>query len=517
MYKKTVFVFLIVLLLPVALGVSTCSEYWGDCSSRTIDDAFDPCDGKEVGGDEHVSEIYVEKGVIEPNKIQTAKCTFVPTKYWSVDRVYIYYYNGKNWTKLLDDVAKYRYTYNESKSFNVGSKEGEKIVRCIISRDLISGECAKVGSYYDNDDLKFIVKRPLKCDISCSEKEEFSREEKLNCEYSCNKNVNLFYSVNSSEEIPIQATKGSFSIDFLNFPEGGNYNIKIFAKNISEELIYSKNITLKSKAIVSSISVPDIVKKETEISCEVKDFYTNKRLDDYEVSFFVDGDLIGSSLTEKGVASITYSSGETGDKNISCSIKGSKFYFGDSKKSKTVYFSEFEISVDVEELKEMENKLEELREDYYHLSSYSNVSGEFTAKLNQIEKGLKELETYLREGQTEAFKEKSAKIENKIGSLQWEMKVNSVRNLLLSKYFLVFLAVIISVPLIYKFYTRKKKQQKLLNFYKNRERELIEKRKQIEKDYFARKIDESYFNRLLLENYNKLSKVKAKIKELSQE
>ena len=48
------------------------------------------------------------------------------------------------------------------------------------------------------------------------------------------------------------------------------------------------------------------------------------------------------------------------------------------------------------------------------------------------------------------------------------------------------------------------------------ERELIEKRKQIERDYFARKIDESYFNRLLLENYDRLSKVRAKLKELSQ-
>ena len=51
---------LLILLLPVVIGAKTCSDYWGDCSSRTIDDAFDPCDGKEVGGDEQVSEIYIE-------------------------------------------------------------------------------------------------------------------------------------------------------------------------------------------------------------------------------------------------------------------------------------------------------------------------------------------------------------------------------------------------------------------------------------------------------------------------
>ncbi len=514
MYKKILFVFFI-LLLPIVLGATTCSDYWGDCSSRTLDDSFLDCDGKEVGSDEHVNEVYVEKELLEPNEKQTVTCKFVPTKYWSVDRIYIYYYDGKNWTNLVDDVAKYKYAYNETKSFNVGSKEGEKIVRCIISRDPIDGECANKGSYYDNDDLKFIVKKPLECNISCR-KNDFTREEKLNCEYSCNKNVEFLYRIGSKEDlIPAKTNKNTFSIDFLDFPKGENYNVDIFAKNISEELVYSKNITLKSEARISLISVPDLVKKEIEISCEVRDSYTNKKLNDCRVSFFVDGSPIGSSSTENGLASLTYSSDEIGDKNVSCSVQESKFYFGGNDKSKTVYFSEFEGSVDVEELKEMQNKMEELRNEYYELSSYSNVSETFSVTLNQIEKDFNELENHLKEGKTEAFKEKSAKIENKIDSLQWELKINSVKNMLLNKYSLIFLVVVVSIPIIYKFYTRKKKQEKLLHFYKNRERELIEKRKQIEKDYFARKINKAYFNRLLLENYNKLSKVRAKIKEFS--
>jgi len=38
---------------------------------------------------------------------------------------------------------------------------------------------------------------------------------------------------------------------------------------------------------------------------------------------------------------------------------------------------------------------------------------------------------------------------------------------------------------------------------------------QIEKEYFLRKISEEYFNRLMLENKNKLAKIRAKIEELS--
>ena len=186
MYKKLFFVLFIsvLLLLQIILGAITCSDYWGDCSSRTQDDSFFDCNGAEIGSDEHVSEVYIERETVEPGGEQTVICTFMPTKYWSIDRVYIYYYNGENWTKLLDGVAKHKYAYNETKTFSVGSKEGEKVVRCIISRDPVAGVCAKEGSYYDNDDLKFIVRKPLKCNVSCPKEEEFTRNKKLANEHT---------------------------------------------------------------------------------------------------------------------------------------------------------------------------------------------------------------------------------------------------------------------------------------------------------------------------------------------
>ena len=216
------------------------------------------------------------------------------------------------------------------------------MVRCIISRDPVKGECAQEGQYYDNDDLKFLVRVPLNCSISCSEREEFTRKDKINCEYNCNKKVKIYYNFDLSNNYTLGCGReGTFQIDFLNFPEGGKYNLNIFVENISKQKIYSKNLTLKSEAIISSISVPEVTRKEVEIICEVEDIYTGYKINNYQVYFFVDNKVIGDSLTKNGKTSIEYSSEIVGDKNITCFIKDSKFYFANSGKTKTVYFSEF--------------------------------------------------------------------------------------------------------------------------------------------------------------------------------
>jgi hypothetical protein len=518
MYRRIGLFVLLLITIPVIFGAKTCSELWGDCSSRTLNDAFSHCNGVEVGGDEHINEVYIAKEIIEPNKNQTVTCTFVPTKYWSIDKIYIYYFDGTTWIKLLEDIAEYRYAYNKSISFNVGDIDGEKIVRCIISRDVVGGNCAKTGSYYDNDDLKFIVSKPLACNITCSDKKFYTREENVNCNFNCNKNIKLFYNFGDYNNYTITSgNKGSFNINFSNLNEGGNYTLNIFAEHSVTEKLYSKEFTLKSRAIISSISVPEVVKEKADIYCEVKDYYSNKKLDSYKVSFFVGNKFVGSNLTKNGMAQLTYISKSVGDKNISCSVEDSEFYFTNDTKTSSVYFSEYDIGISAKELKEMEKKLKELRQHYYEINSDSTISDKFKIELNLIKDKLDELEIYYKRGDINNFSGSYEIIKNRIDNLNWEIKVHKLREATLNnQFFYVIILLIVLIPVSYKIYSKMKKKRRELEYYKNREKELIQKRKEIEKDYFARKITQSYFNRLLLENYDQLAKTRAKIKELSK-
>jgi len=393
MYRK---IFIFFLILPVVFGIKTCSLYWGDCSSRTINDAFPPCNGVEVGGDEHVDEVYIYKEIVEPNGEQIVTCTFTPSKYWSLGRTYIYYFNGEKWVKLLEEVPPYRYKYNRSVSFNVGEKEGEKIVRCIISRDPINSECASGSSNYDNDDLKFLVLRPLNCNISCSEKKLYIREDKIHCKFSCNKNVELFYNYNGINCTLTKGKSGYFDINFLNFSFGGNYKVNIFAKNISSKKIRTLNITLKSRAVIKSINISRVVPREGVILCEVKDSYSNRNLDNYRVYFFANNNYLGHNLTKNGIAKFFYQPKTFGEKNISCTIKDSEFYFANDTKKISVYFLESDVSP--KEIKKARERLDFIEQEYYDIYIYSNISKEFAVRIEVIRKELLELETYLNKG-----------------------------------------------------------------------------------------------------------------------
>ena len=511
MYRK---IFLFFLIIPVVFGIKTCSYYWGDCSSRTINDAFPPCNGIEVGGDEHVDEIYIYKEIVEPNETQVVTCTFTPSKYWSLGRTYIFYFDGSEWIKLLEEVPPYRYKYNRTVSFNVGEKEGEKIVRCIISRDPIKGVCANESSNYDNDDIKFLVLKPLDCNISCSEKKFYTREDKIRCEFSCNKEVRLFYSCDGKNETLAKGRKGSFEINFLNFDFGGNYGINIFAEKIFSEKIYTINVTLKSRAIIAKINVSSIAPKKGIIFCEVRDSYSNKKLENYEVSFFADNRYLGSNLTKRGVARFLYQPETSGEKNISCSIKDSEFYFANDTKKTSFYFLGSKIE---EEIKRAREKFEKLEEEYYDIYVYSNLSKEFSVEIEVIKKELDELESYLNSGDIENFEKLYPSLKRKIDSVRLNGALYIIkRNILSNKIFWISIFIILAIPFVFKFYKRRKRILRELEFYKNMEKNLIEKRREIERDYFSRKINESYFNKLMLENYSKLAKVRAKIKELSK-
>lgn len=516
--SRSIYLFAILLFLPIVFGY-TCSDYFGDCSSHNINDAFPPCSGIEVGGNEYVNEVYIEKEVVDPNYYQKVTCNFVPTRLGSLDYVYIFYFNGKIWEKLYEDVAEYKYSYNKTISFNVGEKEGEKIVRCAISRIPVKGNCASEGNYYDNDDIKFLVLKPIKCNVSCPEEDTYNRENKLNCFLTCNKNVSVYYSHNYTEKnytISDEVEEGIIPISFEKFPKAGKYKIDIFAKSISTKKIFSKEINLRSKAYISNIYVPEVSKKEIKVKCEVLDQFTKEKLDNYEVSFFIDGKDIGKNFTIDGIANFNYITNESGELEVGCSISDYGFYDGEDKKTKTVYITGFKTNLTIIETKKAEDKLKRLSEQIVQLEFYKNK--EFEDRLISVRNKWVEVKNYLEKGDLLNFEKSSNELEKEISKLKFDLMVYNFKNKITVNYkiILAIILVFILFPLVYKILLGRRKLTKELRYYENKEKELIQKRKEIEQDYFKRKIGKEYFEVMLLENHKKLTEIRAKIRTLKE-
>jgi len=523
MNKSLYLIFIFLLISPTVFGATTCSKFWGeDCSSRTLNDAFPPCNGIEKGGDEHVAEIYISKDIVKPKEYQQVICTFVPTKYWSVDKVYIYYFNGENWTELFNGIGEYKYPYNKSIYFNVGEKEGEKIVRCIISRDPITSECAREGNYYDNDDLKFIVSRPINCNISCSDKDFFDRKDTYYCKIYCNKKVNIFYTHNYTEKnysISNYDSKHEIYIPFDSFPIAGEYILEVFAKDqFSKKKLIEKEIKLRSEAIITRIFAPEIMSKNRfKLFCNLSDKYTNAQINNFPVSFFLDGNFTGTNFTKNGVAEFTYIVKSEGLHNFSCKISNHGLYKADGVKSLETFISLAKVNITALELRNMQKKLNKLAQEVAELKFYLNISDEFKHNIEEAETMLKELNVYLNEGDVTNFKITEHSLEKKISHINLMLRVYNFKLFLANNGLLISLIIIFILCSIvfYKWCKKKKRMKRELLYYKKKEQELIKQMEQIEKEYFLRKISEEYFNRLMLENKNKLAKIRAKIEELS--
>ncbi len=510
------------LLIPTIFGATTCSEYWGEeCSSRSLDDSFYPCNGIEHGHDEYIAEVYLSEDKILPDQYQQITCTFVPTKYWSVDKVYIYYFDGNNWTCLHEGIGEHKYAYNKSVSFKVDKTEGEKIARCIISRDPVAGECANKGTYYDNDDIKFMVIKPQECNISCSDKNVFERNEKVDCAISCNKKVNLVYTYNSigkNYSVSNYNSNHNVEIPLNHLPIAGNYNLEIYAiSSFSEMKIATKEITLRSEASISSISAETSDNDQTKITCKIIDKYTGELIDNYPVSFLMDKILIGSNQTKNGNAIYTHSSEKKGLYNFSCIISDNGLYAANDQKTSEAFISRNKVNITAMELKALEDKLNKLTEELVKYKSYQQISDEFTNTLNEAEILAEELNKNLNDEEIDRFKNTEQLIEKKLAHLNWLLQLNNL-NIFFAKYSLIVIAIILCIPfglIIYKINKKNERHQKEINYYRNRERDAHKKMEQIEKDYFNRKISEESFNKLILENKDKLEKIKTMLNELT--
>ncbi len=510
------------LVIPTIFGATTCSEYWGEeCSSRSLSDSFYPCNGVEQGHDEYVAEVYLSEDEILPDQYQQVTCTFVPTKYWSVDKIYIYYFDGNNWTCLHEGIGEHKYAYNKSISFKVDETEGEKIVRCIISRDPVAGECANKGTYYDNDDLKFRVIKPQECNISCSDKNVFERNEKIDCSVLCNKNVNIIYTYESIEKnysVSNYNSNHNIEIPFNNLPVAGNYNLEIYAiSSFSEMKIATKETTLRSEAIISSISAETSDNDSIKINCKINDKYTGELLDNYPVSFLMDETFIGSNFTKRGNAIYTHHSEEKGLHNFSCLISDNGLYTANDKKTSEAFLSGNKVNITAMELKALEDKLDKLTKELVKYKSYPHISEEFTKLLNEAEFMAEELNKNLNDENINQFKNTETSFEKKLAQINWLLQLNNL-NLFLEKYSLIIIAFILCIPftfVIYKINKKSERHQKEINYYRNREHDTHKKMEQIEKDYFNRKISEESFNKLILENKDKLEKIKARLNELT--
>ena len=510
------------LLIPAIFGATTCSEYWGEeCSSRSLGDSFYPCNGVEHGHDEYVAEVYISEDNILPDQYQQVTCEFIPTKYWSVDKIYIYYFDGSNWTCLYEGIGEHKYAYNKSISFKVDKTEGEKIVRCIISRDPVTGECANKGTYYDNDDLNFMVIKPQECNISCSDKNVFERNETIDCSLSCNKKVNLVYTFSSTRKnysISYHNPNHNIEIPFDSLPVAGIYNLEIYAlDSFSEMKIATKEITLRSKAIISSIFAETLNDDLTKITCKITDKYSGESINNYQVSFLMDEAIIGSNYTTNGNAIYIHHSEEKGLHNFTCSISENELYNANDRKTSETFLSGNKINITAMELKTMEDKLNELTEELVIYKSVPYISKEFTNTLNEAEFIAKKLNKNLNDEDINQFKNTEQSLEKKLSTLNWLRQLNNLK-IFLAKYSLIGISILLLIPFgfaIYKINKKNERHQKEINYYRNRERDAHKKIECIEKDYFNRKISEESFNKLILENKDKLEKIKARLNELT--
>ncbi|OYT43506.1 MAG: hypothetical protein B6U88_00780 [Candidatus Aenigmarchaeota archaeon ex4484_56] len=521
--ERYIFILLFILFICPVYAAYTCSDYWNhSCNSREYNDAFHPCSGIEKGGDEHIQEIYIDKKIVMPNNYQIAICTFVPTIYESVDEVYIYYYDGDKWTNLYSGIGEYKYPYNKTITFNVGSKEGEKIVRCIIDRDGEKDECANEGDHYDNDDIKFLVLKPIECKIFCSNKSYYYRNENICCNISCNKEFNVSYIHNGtgreSEYFVYGGSKTyNLKIPLINFIRGGKYFVDIFANHITKEKIYSMNISLVDEVKIGYVNFSDVIEinKKEKVECSVLDKYTDTKINDFPVSFYIDGKKVSENSTIDGVASYEIEVNTFGYHNISCLVNAAE-----DTDIKTKKFYVAEKKTDLNKINELQNKIGKLENKYINIKLSAEENNlNYETELSKIHENINKLNTYLNKGDLLNFEIEYRNIDSKLDNIKREIFVFKIKNFFGKYAAIIFSLLIISISSIL-FYFRILipyiKQKKNLEYFLRKEKELIEKRREIEREYFSRKISEEYFNKMMVDLQNKLTEVRAQIKKLKK-
>jgi hypothetical protein len=145
---------------PTDYNPKTCSGEWGfDCGTGPPetggDNTFDTCP-VGTGSDDSVNEIYINSTAVIAGDTIAITCEFDPYNFPG-DEYYIYYYNAVGWTQLRAGGVSGAGLRNRTTILTAGSTVGTHWVRCIVDWDGENDECANVGSWYDNDDVSFLV------------------------------------------------------------------------------------------------------------------------------------------------------------------------------------------------------------------------------------------------------------------------------------------------------------------------------------------------------------------------
>ncbi|MCK5334160.1 MAG: hypothetical protein KAJ24_06600, partial [Candidatus Aenigmarchaeota archaeon] len=308
----------------------TCSETWSvdSCGFNGLesdfDDSFDlagTCNGSQVGGGQHVKDIYLNQTYALFGQTLSVTCEFY--QYWWTneyrDEQYVFYYNGSAWSKIAEWQAKsfecgaqgYCF-FSKTATFTVSASEGTQVVRCIIDYEGTPDSCAdetpaKSYFYYDNDDVNFTAIKPLEnitsFELSVSDGANVHRTQNLTVHMQWNKEISdsqIWHNGTGMDEghfIPTPHTGNwtNYTLDLMNINEFtylGFINVSgIYAEDNYEqgvELYSNKYFHLWSSANITSATLSsNITYNGTQVnfSCTVFDNYTGLPVHGYNVSF----------------------------------------------------------------------------------------------------------------------------------------------------------------------------------------------------------------------------------------
>jgi 5-hydroxyisourate hydrolase-like protein (transthyretin family) len=363
-----------------------CSYTWGNlCDNSTLNDAFSPCNGTQIGGTNwaYVKEVYINATNFFPGSGINVTCRFFEI-FGTNNYEYLWYYNATHWINIWNwTVANGDGVVDRPVVFNLNSSEDTHIVRCIVSfNGATSNNCANSSTtsagFYDNDDVNFTVTDHFKYDswnltnytgTTILDGVNLTRNDLINASVHWNKNIFSAMIQHNGNGTFINYTV-SFSGNWTNytlnlsntteFSTPGLINVSYIWANDTFGLENYTSPThyfyLWGNSKVSNITVNDSViynESGVQVSCKVEDNSTNSGISNYNISFYEDDRFLNTvSTNSSGWANYSYTVNASTiptNLNLKCNITDSTnlFYNASSENSKNTSLSLTELGIQV--------------------------------------------------------------------------------------------------------------------------------------------------------------------------
>jgi hypothetical protein len=368
-----------------------CSYTWGNlCDNSTLNDAFSPCNGTQIGGTDwtYVKEVYINATNFFPGSGINVTCRFFEI-FGTNNYEYLWYYNATHWINIWNwTVANGDGVVDKPVVFNLNSSEGTHIVRCIVSfNGATSNNCANSSttsaSSYDNDDINFTVTDHFRYDswnltnyttgATILDGTILTRNDRINASAHWNKNLTLYFSsaiirhngTGSPQNYSISYTGNwtNYTLELSNttyFNITGPIEVSYIWANDTFGL---ENFTSPSHYFylwgysrVSNITLNDSViynESAVQVSCKVEDNSTNSGISNYNVSFYKNDTFLDTvSTNSSGWANYSYPvnvSTIPTSLNLKCNITddSGKYYNASSENSKNTSLNLVELGIQV--------------------------------------------------------------------------------------------------------------------------------------------------------------------------